>query len=381
MGFCLHEDHDMIREMVKSFAEQECAPGVSARDEQEAFPMELWKQCGELGLAGITLPEAYGGIESDYLSYGIAIEELSKVDPSLGAIVSAHSGFCCTPILLFGTDEQKKKYLTPLATGMHLGALGLTESFSGTDISGIQTTAVRDGDEYVINGSKIFTTNGYYADTYVITAQVDNSKGNQGIAAFILEKGTPGFRFGRNEKKMGLRSSAMYELIFEDVRIPAGNLLGEEGQGFEIAMKTLDYGRIGIAAQALGIARGAYEAAAKYSKERRQFGKTLSEFQNIQFKLADMALEIETARLLVYQTCQLATDNKPISKHSAMAKLYASDVCNKIAREAVQILGGYGFSREYLVERFMRDGKATEIFGGTSEMQRMIIAGHVLGEF
>jgi len=381
MNFELNDDHLMMREMVRNFAEQECAPGARERDEREEFPMDLWKKCGDLGLTGVTFPEEYGGVGADYISYGITIEELSRVDPSLGVIISAHSSLCANPINLFGTDEQKKKYLTPLATGEKMGAFGLTESMAGTDASETRTTAVKEGDEYVINGSKIFITNGYYADTYVITAQMDHSKGHKGISAFILEKGTPGFTFGKKEKKMGIRSSATYELVFENVRIPAANLLGKEGQGFKIAMITLDYGRIGIAAQALGIAQGAYEMAIKYSKERMQFGKTISEFQATQFKLADMALQIEAARLLVYQACQLASDHKPISKHSAMAKLFAAETCNKVATQAVQILGGYGYCREYLVERFMRDAKITEIYEGTSEVQRMVISSHILKEF
>ena len=381
MNFDLNDDHLMIREMVRNFSEQECGPGAEERDEHEEFPMELWKKCGELGLTGITFPEEYGGIGADYLSYGIAIEELSRVDASLGVTISAHSSLCSNPIYLFGTDEQKQKYLTPLATGEKLGAFGLTESLAGTDASGTRTTAVKEGDEYVINGSKIFITNGYYADTYVITAQMDKSKGNKGIAAFIIEKDMPGFTFGKKEKKMGIRSSATYELVFENLRIPAANLLGEEGQGFKIAMITLDYGRIGIAAQALGIAQGAYETAIKYSKERSQFGKTLSEFQITQFKLADMALQIEAARLLVYQACQLATEHKPVSKYSAMAKLFAAETCNKVTTQAVQILGGYGYSREYPAERYMRDAKITEIYEGTSEAQRMVISSHILKEF
>jgi len=381
MNFDLNDDHIMMREMVRNFAEQEVAPGLEERDENEEFPVDLWKKCAELGLTGITFPEEYGGVGADYLSYGITIEELSRIDAALGVTISAHSSLCGNPLYLFGTDEQKAKYLTPLATGEKIGAFGLTEPLAGTDASGTRTTAVREGDEYVINGTKIFITNGYYADTYIITAQMDKEKGNKGIAAFILEKDTPGFTFGKKEKKMGIRSSATYELVFENVRIPAANLLGEEGQGFKIAMITLDYGRIGIAAQALGIAQGAYETAIKYSKERSQFGKTLAEFQITQFKLADMALQIEAARLLVYQVCQFATENKPVSKHSAMAKLFAAETCNKVATQAVQLLGGYGYSREYPAERFMRDAKITEIYEGTSEAQRMVISSHILKEF
>lgn len=378
MNFDLNEDHIMIRKMVRDFAEAEVAPGSEERDENEEFPMDLWKKCGELGLAGITFPEDYCGIGADYISYAITVEELSRVDASLGVTVSAHSSLCANPIFKFGTDAQKEKYLTPLATGEKLGAFGLTESLAGSDASGTRTTAVRVGDEYIINGSKIFITNGYYADIYVITAQMDKSKGNKGIAAFILEKGTPGFSFGKKEKKMGIRSSATYELVFEDVHIPAENLLGEEGQGFKIAMTTLDFGRIGIASQALGIAQGAYEQALKYSKERSQFGQTLSQMPIIQSKLANMAMQIEAARLLVYEACYVADQHRPVSKYSAMAKAFASDTANMVATEAVQILGGYGYTRDYPVERMMRDAKITQIYEGTNEIQRVVIAASIL---
>jgi butyryl-CoA dehydrogenase len=380
MNFDLSEDHIMMRTMVRDFAETECGPGAEERDEKEEFPMDLWKKCGQLGLAGITFPEEFGGVGADYLSYAITIEELSRVDASLGVTISAHSSLCANPIYMFGTEEQKKKYLIPLATGEKMGAFGLTESMAGSDAKGTRTTAVREGDEYVINGSKIFITNGYYADTYVITAQMDKSKGNRGIAAFIVEKDTPGFSFGKKEKKMGIRSSATYELVFENCRIPAENLLGQEGQGFKVAMATLDYGRIGIASQALGIAQGAYEQALKYSKERVQFDKALCEMDVIQFKLADMAIQIEAARLLVYQACHLATEHRPVSKHSAMAKVFAAETANAVATQAVQILGGYGYTRDYPVERMMRDAKITEIYEGTSEIQRIVIAASILKE-
>ena len=379
MNFQLTEDHIMMRKMVRDFAEGEVAPGTEERDEKEEFPMELWKRCGELGLAGVTFPEEYNGVGADYISYAITVEELSRVDAALGVTVSAHSSLCGNQILLFGTDEQKKKYLSHLSTGEKLGAFGLTEARAGSDAAGTRTTAVREGNEYVINGTKLFITNGYYADTYVITAQMDKSKGNRGIAAFILEKGTPGFSFGKKEKKMGIRASSTYELVFENARIPAENLLGQEGQGFKIAMTTLDYGRIGIAAQALGIAQGAYEQALKYSKERVQFGKPISELQAIQFKLADMALLIEAARLLVYQASFIASEHKiPVSKYSAMAKAFASETANKVATQAVQILGGYGYTRDYPVERMMRDAKITEIYEGTNEIQRVVIAANIL---
>lgn len=380
MIFDLSEDHIMMRKMVRDFAEKECAPGVEERDEKEEFPRELWNKLSELGLAGITFPENYGGVEADYLSYAIAVEELSRVDASVGVTVSAHASLCCNPIYLFGTEEQKQKYLVPLAKGEKLGAFGLTEPMAGSDASGTRTTAVKDGNDYILNGSKIFITNAYEADTYVVTAQMDKSKGNKGIAAFILEKGMPGFSFGKKEKKMGIRSSATYELVFENVRVPAENLLGEEGQGFKIAMVTLDFGRIGIASQALGIAQGAYEQALKYSKERVQFGKPIAQFQANQFKLADMATQIEAARLLVYQSAYLATQHKPVSKASAMAKLHASETAMWVTTQAVQMHGGYGYTREYPVERMMRDAKITEIYEGTSEVQRIVISSHVLKE-
>lgn len=381
MNFELSEDHVMMRKMVRDFAEKECGPGAEERDENEEFSIEIWNKCCELGLAGITFPEEYGGVGADYLSYAITIEELSRVDASVGVTISAHSSLCANPIYMFGTEEQKQKFLIPLATGEKMGAFGLTESMAGSDASGTRTTAVREGDEYVINGSKIFITNGYYADTYVITAQMDKEKGNRGIAAFILEKGMPGFTFGKKEKKMGIRSSATYELVFENVRIPAENLLGKEGQGFKVAMQTLDYGRIGIASQALGIAQGAYEEALKYSKERSQFGKTLSQMDVIQFKLADMAIQIEAARLLVYQACHYATEHKPVSKLAAMAKVFAAETANAVATQAVQVLGGYGYTRDYPVERMMRDAKITEIYEGTSEIQRLVVAANILKEY
>jgi alkylation response protein AidB-like acyl-CoA dehydrogenase len=381
MDFQLSEDHAMMKKMVRDFAEAEAEPGAEERDEKEEFPEELWKKCGELGLCGITLPEEYGGVGADYLSYAITVEELSRVDASIGVTVSAHSSLCANPIFLFGTEEQKKKYLPPLASGEKLGAFGLTESMAGSDASGTKTTAVKDGDAYVINGTKVFITNGYYADTYVVTAQMDKAKGNKGIAAFILEKGMDGFTFGKKEKKMGIRASATYELVFENVRVPAENLLGEEGQGFKIAMTTLDYGRIGIASQALGIAQGAYEQALSYAKEREQFGQPIAKLQAIQFKLADMAIGTEAARLLVYEAAEEATAHgNAVSKKAAMAKVFASETANRVATQAVQILGGYGYTRDYPVERMMRDAKITEIYEGTSEIQRVVVAANILKE-
>lgn len=378
MMFELGEDHLMMRKMVRDFAENECGPGAEERDEKEEFPREIWSKLTKLGLAGITFPEEYGGVGADYISYAIAVEELSRVDASVGVMVSAHSSLCANPIYKFGTEAQKLKYLTPLATGEKLGAFGLTEPMAGSDASGTKTTAVREGDFYLITGSKVFITNGYEADTYVVTAQMDKSKGNKGIAAFILEKGMPGFSFGKKEKKMGIRASATYELVFDNVRVPLENRLGAEGDGFKIAMVTLDFGRIGIAAQALGIAQGAYEQALKYAKERVQFGKPISQFQINQFKLADMATQIEAARLLVYQSAYLASAHKPVSKASAMAKLHASETAMWVTTQAVQIHGGYGYTREYPVERMMRDAKITEIYEGTSEVQRIVISNHIL---
>ena len=378
MNFDLTEDHIMMRKMVRDFAEKECAPGAEERDETEEFSVEIWKKAGALGLAGITFPEEYGGVGADYISYAITVEELSRVDASVGVTISAHASLCCNPIAMFGTEAQKQKYLIPLASGEKLGAFGLTEPMAGSDASGTRTTAVRDGDDYVLNGSKIFITNGYYADVYVVTAQMDKSKGNKGIAAFIIEKGTPGFSFGKKEKKMGIRSSATYELVFEDCRVPSENLLGVEGQGFKVAMQTLDFGRIGIASQALGIAQGAYEQALKYTKERVQFGKPIASFQNTAFKLADMATQIEAARLLVYQSAYLASQHKPVGKASSMAKLFASETAMAVTTMAVQLHGGYGYTRDYPVERMMRDAKITEIYEGTSEIQRIVISSMIL---
>ena len=380
MIFDLNEDHIMMRKMVRDFAEKECAAGAGERDEKEEFPREIWNKLAELGLAAITLPEEYGGVGADYLCYAIAIEELSRVDSSVAVTVAAHSSLCANPINLFGTEEQKEKYLVPLTSGKKLGAFGLTEPMAGSDASATRTTAVREDNAYIINGSKIFITNAFEADTYIVMAQMDKSKGNRGIAAFILEKGMPGFSFGKKEKKMGIRASATYELVFDNVRVPVENLLGQEGQGFKIAMQTLDYGRIGVASQALGIAQGAYEQALKYAKERIQFGKTLAEFQAIQFKLADMATQIEASRLLVYQAACLASQHKPVSKASAMAKLHASETAMWVTTQAVQIHGGYGYTREYPVERMMRDAKITEIYEGTSEVQRIIISSNILKE-
>ncbi|MFZ5597270.1 MAG: acyl-CoA dehydrogenase [Bacillota bacterium] len=378
MIFKLNEEQELLRKTVRDFAESEIAPKAAEMDEKEEYDMTLWSKMAEMGLTGIPYPEEYGGSGMDNLSYAIAVEELSRVCASSGVFVSAHTSLCSWPIYAFGTGEQKKKYLAPLANGEKLGAMGLTEPGAGTDAASLKTSAVKEGNEYVLNGTKIFITNAFHADTYVIFATTDRSKKHKGISAFIVEKGTPGFTFGKKEHKMGIRASSTYELVFENCRIPADNLLGEEGQGFKIVMMTLDGGRIGIAAQALGIAQGAYEQALNYSKIREQFGKPISANQGLQWMLADMATQIEAARLLVYQAAYLKDTKQAYSKQSAMAKLFASETAMAVTTKAVQIFGGYGYTREYPVERMMRDAKITEIYEGTSEVQRMVIAANVL---
>jgi len=376
--FKLTEEQEMIRKTVRDFAENEVAPKAGPMDEAEEYDYKLWNDMAEMGLTGIPFPEEYGGAGMDNLSYAIAVEELSRVCASTGVLISAHTSLCSWPIYAFGTEEQKQKFLTPLASGEKIGALGLTEPSAGSDAGAVKTTAVLDGDEYVLNGSKIFITNGEKADIYVVIASTDKSKGHKGTAAFIVEKGTPGFTFGKKEHKMGIRASATYELVFENCRIPKENMLGEDGKGFKIALMTLDGGRIGIAAQALGIAQGAFDEAVKYSKVREQFNKPISSFQGIQWMLADMATRIDAARLLVYRAAYLKDNGLPYSKESAMAKLYASECAMWVTTKAVQIFGGYGYTREYPVERMMRDAKITEIYEGTSEVQRIVIAANIL---
>ncbi len=375
MIFQLTEEQSLIRDMVRSYAEAEVAPSAMARDEEERFDRELmFDKLGELGLTGIVFPEEYGGAGADYISYAIAVEELSRVCASTGVTLSAHLSLCANPIYLFGTEEQKQKYLIPLAEGRLLGAFALTETSAGSDAGGTRTTAALDGDEWVINGNKIFTTNAGDADIYIVFARTDKeAQKHHGISAFIVEKDAPGFSLGRKEKKMGIRSSPTMELIFEDCRIPKENLLGEECKGFSLAMKTLEGGRIGIAAQALGIAQGALDAAVKYAKERKQFDVPIATFQGVQFQLADMATQIEAARLVVYNAAYRASNELSYAKESAMAKLFASETAMKVTTQSVQIHGGYGYTREFPVERMMRDAKITEIYEGTSEIQRMII--------
>ena len=375
MDFQLSEEQNLIRNMVRSFAEREVAPSAAERDEEERFDRELmFDKLGELGLAGMIIPEQFGGAGADYISYAIAVEELSRVCASTGVTLSAHLSLCANPIYSFGSDQQKQTYLVPLAEGSKLGAFALTETNAGSDAGGTKTTAVLDGDEWLLNGSKIFTTNGGDADIYIVFARTDKeAEKHHGISAFIVEKGTPGFSFGKKEKKMGIRSSPTLELVFDNCRIAKDNLLGEEGQGFRIAMKTLDGGRIGIAAQALGIAQGALDAAVAYSQERKQFDTPIAAFQGVQFQLADMATQVEAARLVVYNAAYRASNGLGYSKESAMAKLFASETAMKVTTQAVQIHGGYGYTRDFPVERMMRDAKITEIYEGTSEIQRMVI--------
>ncbi len=375
MYFQLTEEQKLIRDTVRSFAEKELTPSAAERDENERFDRELmFDKLGELGLTGIVFPEEYGGAGADYISYAIAVEELSRVCASTGVTLSAHLSLGANPVWLFGTEEQKQKYLRPMAEGTKLGAFGLTETGAGSDAGGTKTFAVRDGDAWVLNGNKIFITNGGDAETYIVFARTDkNAQKHHGISAFIIEKDTPGFGFGKKEKKMGIRSSPTCELVMENCRIPAENLLGKEGEGFKIAMKTLDGGRIGIAAQALGIAQGAYDAALAYARDRKQFDQPIAGFQAVQFMLADMALRIEASRLLVYQSGWRASAGLPYGKESAMAKLSASETAMWVTTKAVQVHGGYGYTREFPVERMMRDAKITEIYEGTSEVQRIVI--------
>jgi len=375
MNFELTEEQSLIREMVRSFAEAEIAPSARARDEEERFDRELmFDKLAELGLTGIVFPEEYGGAGADYISYAIAVEELSRICASTGVTLSAHLSLCANPIYLFGTEEQKKTFLIPLAKGEKLGAFGLTEPSAGSDAGGTKTTAVKDGDQWVLNGTKIFITNAGDAEIYVVLARTDKeAQKHHGISAFIVEKETPGFSFGKKEQKLGIRSSPTMELVFENCRIPAANLLGPEGDGFKIAMKTLDGGRIGIASQALGIAQGALDQAVAYAKERKHFDTPISRFQGVQFQLADMATQIEASRFLVYNAAFRASAGLSYSQNSAMAKLMASETAMKVTTQAVQILGGYGYTREFPVERMMRDAKITEIYEGTSEVQRLVI--------
>ena len=378
MNFTLTEEHESIKKLVREYAEKYLAPTAAERDEKELFSREIFDQMGELGIMGLPYPEAYGGAGSDFVSYAVAVEEISRACASTGIGLSVHTSLCSWPIFEYGTEEQKQKYLRPLAEGTKLGAFGLTEPNAGTDAAAGSTTAVKDGDSYIINGSKVFNTNGGEAEIEVVFAATDKAAGLKGLSAFIVEKGTPGFTYGKKEVKMGIRASVQRELIFENCRIPAANLLGKEGQGFKIAMTTLDGGRIGVAAQSVGIGQAALEHAIKYSKERVQFGKPIASNQAISFMLANMATQVEAARLLTYRAAYNKSNHLPYSKEAAMAKKFASDTAMSVSTDAVQIFGGYGFSREYPVERLMRDAKITQIYEGTNQAMQMVIAGSLL---
>ncbi|WP_296119335.1 acyl-CoA dehydrogenase [uncultured Eubacterium sp.] len=387
MDFGLSKKHEMARSLFKEFAENEVKPLAQEVDETEKFPTGTVEKMAKYGFLGIPVPKELGGQGCDILTYAMCVEELSKVCGTTGVIVSAHTSLCVDPILTFGTPEQKEKYVPDLASGKKLGAFGLTEPMAGTDAQGQQTKAVLDGDEWVLNGSKCFITNGKEADVYIViavTGKVEKrGRTMKEISAFIVEKGTPGFTFGVKEKKMGIRGSSTYELIFTDCRIPKENLLGKQGKGFNIAMHTLDGGRIGIAAQALGLAEGALETTVAYVKERKQFGRSIAQFQNTQFQLADMATKVKAAQLMVYRAALKKDEYQAGAKVSysveaAMAKLYAAEVAMEVTTKCVQLHGGYGYIREYDVERMMRDAKITEIYEGTSEVQRMVISGALL---
>ena len=378
MEFGFSKEHALLKQMYREFSETEVKPLAAEVDENERFPVETVEKMVKAGFMGIPFPKKYGGEGGDNLGYAMAVEELSRVCATTGVILSAHVSLGAHPIYQFGTEEQKQKFLVPMAKGEKIGAFGLTEANAGTDASSQQTTAVLDGDHYIINGSKIFITNAGYADTYIIMAMTDKSAGTRGISAFIIEADTEGFTVGPKEKKLGIKGSSTCELIFENCRVPVENRLGKEGFGFKVAMQTLDGGRIGIAAQALGIAQGALDETVNYVKERKQFGRPISAFQNTQFQLADMSSKVEAARLLVYKAAYNKDMGLPYSNEAAMAKLFASEAAMEVTTKAVQLHGGYGYTREYPVERMMRDAKITEIYEGTSEVQRMVIAANLL---
>ncbi|WP_017756636.1 acyl-CoA dehydrogenase [Calidifontibacillus oryziterrae] len=368
------EEQEMMRKMVRDFAQTEIEPFIERMEEHHEFPREILNKMAELGLMGITIPEQYGGAGMDFTSYIIAINELSRVSATIGVILSVHTSVGTNPILYFGNEEQKKKYIPKLATGEYLGAFALTEPSAGSDAGSLKTRAVKQGDHYILNGSKVFITNGGEADIYIAFAITDPEQGSKGISAFIVEKDTPGFIVGKNENKMGLHGSKTVQLTFEDCKVPVENLLGQEGEGFKIAMANLDTGRIGIASQALGIAEAALEAAVNYAKDRKQFGKPIALQQGIGFKLADMATAVEAAKLLVYRAANLKANNLQCGQEASMAKLFSSRTAVEVTTDAIQVFGGYGYTREYPVERYFRDAKITEIYEGTSEIQRLVIS-------
>lgn len=373
--FNLSEEHIQLQQTFREFAENEVKPLAKELDETERFPTETVQKMAEMGMMGLPIPEELGGSGVDQLGYVLAVEELSKVCATTGIILSAHTSLCCWPIMTFGTEEQKEKYLKPLASGQKLGAFALTEPSAGTDASMQKSTAVLDGDHYILNGNKVFITNAGAADVFIVFAKTDKEQGTRGITAFILERDMPGFTMGKPENKMGLRASSTCELVFDNVRVPVENRLGAEGKGFKIAMATLDGGRIGVGAQAVGIAQGAIDEAVKFTKERIQFGRRISQFQNTQFTLADMQTRTDAARMLVWRAAAAEQEGQPYTHLAAMAKLFASETASYVTNRAVQLCGGYGYTKDYPVERMMRDAKVTEIYEGTSEVQRMVISG------
>ena len=380
MNFSLTKEQEFVRKMVRDFAETEVEPLAADIDAEHRFPEETVEKMAKYGLLGVPFPTEYGGAGGDHISYAITVEELSKKCASTGVICSAHTSLCCWPIFNWGTEEQRQKYLPDLLSGKKLGAFGLTEPNAGTDASGQQTRAVDGGDCWILNGAKVFITNGGYADVFVVMAMTDKSKGNHGISSFIVEKGDPGFSIGKTEDKMGICASSTTELIFQNCKIPKDRLLGEIGDGFKVAMSTLDGGRIGIASQALGIAQGALDVTVEYMKARKQFGKSLSKFQALQFVVADLETQIQAARLLVYRAADMKDKHLPYGPAAAMAKLFAAETAMHVTTKCVQLHGGYGYTKDYPVERMMRDAKITEIYEGTSEVQRMVIAASVLGK-
>lgn len=379
MNLQFTDEQEMMRKMVRDFAEKEVAPAVERMEREDRFPSELIPKMGELGLMGVPIPEKYGGAEMDYISYIIAIHEISKVSATLGVILSVHTSVGTNPILYFGTEEQKGKYIPKLATGEYLGAFALTEPSAGSDASSLKTRAKRKGDHYVLNGSKVFITNGGNANTFIVFARTNpDVETKKGLSAFIVERNTPGFSIGKAEKKMGLHGSSTVSLNFDQCEVPIAQRLGEEGEGYKIALANLNIGRIGIAAQSLGIAEATLEHAVAYAKEREQFGRSIAQLQGVSFKLADMATEVEASRLLVYNAASLQAAGKKCGKEVSMAKLMASKTAVKSAIEAVQVHGGYGFTEDYAVERFFRDAKVCEIYEGTSEIQRVVIGNHLI---
>lgn len=381
MGFVLTKKQEMVQKMMRSFVEHEVDPIADEMDKAGEFPVELVKKMGRYGLMGVAFPKEYGGAGSDYTSYSIVIEELSKSWAAAATIVAAHNSLCCWPIYGWGTEEQKQKYLPDLLSGKKLGAFGLTEPNAGSDAGAQQTRAVDKGDYWQLDGAKVFITNGAYAEVFVVIAMTDKSKGTKGgISAFVVEKNDPGFSIGKSEEKLGIHSSSTTELIFRECRVPKDRMLGKIGEGFKVAMSTLEGGRIGVAAQALGIAQGAFDLAVNYMKQRKQFGKKLSQFQGLQFEMADMATRIQASRLLIREAAERKDNHLPMGQNSAMAKYYAAETAMHVAVKCLQFHGGYGFTQDYAIERFFRDAKITEIYEGTSEVQKIIIAGKIFGK-